>query len=206
MENTLKINTGLGILLIVLAGILIMGCTDKDINDINAVTGATATPEAPHCSDVTRTYCGYCLDEQVSTLDTTGSVCVSCPAGYTCPADYCYNNVTHCIPVATPTPEAPNCPAKQGEVYCGYCANIDQCVYCPQGDICPSDYCTNDWCPRGSNGGGGGSTPQKKYYIGCSECPGQPGVSYNGPSYEICYGYYVACYNAGCGKILDNCR
>lgn len=118
------------------------------------------------------------------------------------------------------------CPARSDEVYCGYCSadrmatgnpNGGACRYCPAGYQCSySDICGDLKChpgagaPGGESSGSGSSagTTARTYYASCSQCTVGPyGMySYRGGSYGVCNGYYQACVQARCGKILDNCR
>ena len=59
----------------------------------------------------------------------------------------------------------------------------------------------------GDGGGGGGGVDSTRYYATCSSCEGPYSTySYSGYDYYTCNAYYQLCVQAGCQKILDNCR
>lgn len=151
--------------------------------------------------------CGYCSEDAALSDNPNAGQCRYCPEGTYCSGDECGDIA--CIPYGSnggTSGGSQQCPAEQGYTLCGYCSNIDQCKYCPQGTYCPSDFCYSDICPYSSGGtsGGGGS---KYYYASCSQCKyGYSGYSYEGYDYATCNYYYQLCVAAECGKILDNCR
>jgi hypothetical protein len=76
---------------------------------------------------------------------------------------------------------------------------------CPSGTYYYQGACWKQ--SAGSGTAGSGTTTQTTYYASCSQCQGQyPLYSYRGPSYAVCNNYYQTCVQAGCEKILDNCR
>jgi len=80
---------------------------------------------------------------------------------------------------------------------------------CPSGTYLYQGNCWKTSTVSGTSGGGssGGGTSTTTYYASCSQCQGYYSTySYRGPSYGTCNNYYWACVEAGCGKILDNCR
>ncbi|MFH1072298.1 MAG: hypothetical protein V1743_02615 [Nanoarchaeota archaeon] len=115
------------------------------------------------------------------------------------------------------------CTEEQGYGLCGQChyadfigaakedsrivSNLGVCMYCPTGTRCnwgALGICGEGFnCIGGGNNGGGGS----QYYVSCSQCRDTPPTySYRGGSFETCNYDYNACVQAGCSKILDNCR
>ncbi|MDO9035411.1 MAG: hypothetical protein Q7U51_09440 [Methanoregula sp.] len=80
---------------------------------------------------------------------------------------------------------------------------------CPSGTYYSQGVCWKTSTGGGTTGGGtsGGGTTTTTYYASCSQCQGYYSTySYRGPSYATCNNYYWTCVEAGCGKILDNCR
>jgi hypothetical protein len=87
--------------------------------------------------------------------------------------------------------------------YAKYSSSSGHC--CPGGY--PYYYDGNCWQQPAGSGTSGGGTTTTTYYASCSQCQGYYSTySYRGPSYATCNNYYWTCVEAGCGKILDNCR
>jgi hypothetical protein len=96
-----------------------------------------------------------------------------------------------------------NCP---GQKDCGSGCAPTGASCCPNGSsYCDAPYTCGgaNTCQGGGGGGGGGTT---SYYVSANGCTGVASVSYNGPNYSVCNGYYQAALAAHCTKILDNCR